>query len=134
MTAADTSVLVAAFASWHEGHESAREALRPGTRLLAHVAVETYAVLTRLPSPHRAEGSVVAEFLRTRFTEPPVGLEAAEYLRLVEQAPHREIVGGAVYDAVIGTTAAATGHTLLTRDRRATRTYQAVGARFEFVG
>ena len=48
MIAADTSVLVATFASWHESHPAAREAPR-GARLVAHRVVETHPVLTRLP-------------------------------------------------------------------------------------
>lgn len=49
MIAADTSVVVAAFASWHEGHESALVALARRPRLPGHVALESYSVLTRLP-------------------------------------------------------------------------------------
>ena len=50
MITADTSVLVAGFASWHESHAAAREALRCA-RVVAHSLVETYSVLTRLPPP-----------------------------------------------------------------------------------
>lgn len=53
MIAPDTSVLVAGFATWHEGHEAAVRALNRGVHLIAHAAVETYSVLTRLPPPHR---------------------------------------------------------------------------------
>ncbi|MEX2240756.1 MAG: PIN domain-containing protein [Burkholderiales bacterium] len=54
MIAADTSVVVAAFASWHEGHAAALRALGRGVRVPAHVLLESYSVLTRLPPPHRA--------------------------------------------------------------------------------
>jgi hypothetical protein len=70
VTAADTSVVVAAFASWHERHDAARRALDGGPRLVEHCALETYSVLTRLPPPHRAAGEVVREFLAARFPAP----------------------------------------------------------------
>jgi hypothetical protein len=41
------------------------------------------------------------------------------------------IVGGAVYDALIGATALAAGCTLVTFDERAARTYRAVGCSIE---
>ena len=47
MKAADTSVVIAAFASWHEKHEAARRALDEGLRLIEHCSLETYSVLTR---------------------------------------------------------------------------------------
>lgn len=51
MIAADTSVLVAGFASWHERHEPAHRLLASGkVRLIDHVALETFALLTRLPA------------------------------------------------------------------------------------
>jgi predicted nucleic acid-binding protein len=68
MKTADTSVVVAAFASWHEHHAAARRALDGGLRLIEHCALETYSVLTRLPPPHRSAGNVVREFSRARFS------------------------------------------------------------------
>jgi hypothetical protein len=47
--AADSSVVVAAFASWHEHHRQARKALDGGIHMIDHCALETYSVLTRLP-------------------------------------------------------------------------------------
>jgi hypothetical protein len=51
LKAADTSVVVAAFASWHEHHLRARKALDGGLQMIDHCALETYSVLTRLPAP-----------------------------------------------------------------------------------
>jgi hypothetical protein len=59
MKAVDTSVVVAAFASWHEHHVLARKAMASRPRLVAQAAVESYSVLTRLPPPHRAQSSIV---------------------------------------------------------------------------
>ena len=49
MIAVDSSVAVAAALSWHHEHAVALEGLPRGSLLLAHVGVETYSVLTRLP-------------------------------------------------------------------------------------
>jgi len=125
--AADTSVVVAAFASWHESHKSAARALRPGTRLIAQCAVETYSVLTRLPPPHRAPGNVVLQFLTERFPEDYLALESAPLKALLRSLPSLGISGGATYDAVIGATAAHAGATLFSFDRRAAGTYQRTG-------
>lgn len=51
MIALDTSVAIAVFASWHEAHSVAVEAIGPSPRLPAHAAIETFSVLTRLPAP-----------------------------------------------------------------------------------
>jgi predicted nucleic acid-binding protein len=105
LIAVDTSVVVAAFASWHEGHRAALECLRRDPRLPAHVAVETFSVITRLPAPHRAPGKLVAEFLRQRFRNPLLTLPPNAHLRLVEQAAAVGLAGGAIYDAMIAATA-----------------------------
>ena len=127
MIAADTSVVVAAFASWHESHKAAGRALRPGTRLIAQCAVETYSVLTRLPAPHRAPGDVVLRFLAERFPEDYLVLDSAPLKALLRSLPGLGISGGATYDAVIGATAAHVRATLLSFDRRAAGTYQRSG-------
>src|SRR5215475_14605 len=51
--AADTSLVIAAFASWHDHHEPDRRVLDRALRLIDICALETYSVLTRLPAPHR---------------------------------------------------------------------------------
>ncbi len=57
MKVADTSLVVAAFASWHEKHEPARSALDQGLALVDHCALETFSVLTRLPERQIAGGA-----------------------------------------------------------------------------
>lgn len=133
MIAADTSVAVAAFASWHESHEPARAALREGAVLVAHCAVETYSVLTRLPPPHRAAGRLVHEFLELQFPEPHL-VPAADVQRgLTARLVELGIEGGAVYDALVALTAAGEGATLVSADRRAAATYQRCGAAVRLV-
>jgi predicted nucleic acid-binding protein len=127
--AVDTSVVVAAFASWHEHHERARAALDDGARLIDHCALETYSVLTRLPSPHRSTSEVVREFLRLRFSDSYLRLDARAYREFVLNLPERGITGGAVYDAVVAATAVANSAELVSCDRRALPTYERFGGR-----
>ncbi|HEX7326946.1 MAG TPA: PIN domain-containing protein [Casimicrobiaceae bacterium] len=127
--AADTSVVVAAFASWHDKHDEARRALDGGLSLIGHCALEAYSVLTRLPAPHRAPGTVVRDFLRSRFATPYLQLTVARYRAFVEDLPDRGILGGAAYDALVAATAAASGAELVTCDRRALPVYERYGVR-----
>lgn len=134
MKAVDSSVAVAAFASWHESHESARAALAKRPRAIAHAVVETYSVLTRLPPPHRALPSIAHEFLAERFDEPLLSLSAAGYREFLATIASAPILGGSTYDALIAYTAIEHGATLVTLDRRAAVTYEAVGTDVEQLG
>ena len=87
--APDTSVIIAAFASWHESHAAARGALSPGALLIAHCALETYSVLTRLPAPHRVTADIAASFLRLAFPGRPLLLPATDYRTLVSRLVSR---------------------------------------------
>jgi predicted nucleic acid-binding protein len=130
----DTSVAVAAALPWHEAHAAVRSALpREKTSLLAHVAIETYSVLTRLPPPQRVPTKVAREYLSETFALPPLVLSAAGYERLLEQASSYEIAGGAVYDALVGMAAQEVGATLLTLDRRAVPTYNVLQVDYRLV-
>jgi predicted nucleic acid-binding protein len=133
MKAADTSVVVAAFASWHEHHEPARRAIDGGVRLIEHCALETYSVLTRLPSPHRSPGAVVRDFLRARFPRPFLRLTASAYRRFILDLPEHEVAGGAVYDALVAATAAGCRAELVTCDRRAAVVYESYAVRTRFL-
>lgn len=130
----DTSVVVAAFASWHEHHDEARGALDDGARLIDHCALETYSVLTRLPPPHRSASEVVRDFLRLRFSEPYLRLDARAYREFILNLPERAITGGAVYDAVVAATAVAHSAELVSCDRRAVPTYEKIGVRILLLG
>ena len=134
MIAADSSVIIAAFATWHEQHGIADKAMAPGTRLIAQCAIETYAVLTRLPHPHRAPPEIVAAFLESRFTDEYLTLRDGQLRELLSRLPDMGIDGGATYDAVVGTTAAAAKATLLSLDQRALPSYQRCGAGVRMLG
>jgi len=131
MKAVDSSVVIAAFATWHEHHAIARKAMASQPRLVAHAAVESYSVLTRLPPPHRAHPSIVHAFITERFAEPFLTLSETGYQELLATVAARQILGGPAYHALIAFTAAEHQATLLSLDQRAAATYEAVGARVE---
>jgi predicted nucleic acid-binding protein len=117
--AVDTSVVVAAFASWHEAHASAAAVLTRTPRIPAHVVIETFSVLTRLPPPHRVPADVVQAFLAKRFGDAPLVLPPRGHMDLIETALREGITVGALYDALIASTVLHAGATLVTRDQRA---------------
>jgi predicted nucleic acid-binding protein len=123
----DSSVVIAAFASWNEKHEAAIEALGDVRDLIAHVELEAYSVLTRLPEPLRAEPSFVSEYLREDFSGERMVLPQPERRSLVQRLAGLSISGGAVYDASVAAAAEYHGRTLLSCDRRAARTYEKLG-------
>ncbi|OGA72439.1 MAG: hypothetical protein A3G81_06475 [Betaproteobacteria bacterium RIFCSPLOWO2_12_FULL_65_14] len=133
MRAADTSLVVAAFASWHENHEPARRALDGGLRLIEHCALETYSVLTRLPPPHRASPELVRDFLATRFPKPFLRLTGPAYKDFVLGLPERGVAGNSSYDALVAATAAACGADLVTCDHRAFPVYERYGVQAELL-
>ena len=101
--------MIAAVCGWHEHH--ARAATEIGRRLArrdrmlsaAPALVEGYAVLTRLPPPHRlapadALALLDANFIRARRV---LALDSRSYCDLLRRAPGEGVSGGRTYDAVI---------------------------------
>ena len=131
MIAVDSSVAIAGFATWHDQHAAAAKVLSQRPRLIAHAAIETFSVLTRLPPPHRAQAGLVERFLRSRFPREPLCLPAERYAELIAVLAGKQIVGGQVYDALIGCTAAEHNATLVSLDQRASLIYKAVGVSVE---
>lgn len=125
--ACDTSVLVPALLSWHHAHAECREVLSTVTAVPAHVLVECYSVLTRLPAPHRVSPAD-ASALVTGLPFAPVALPPADLMDLLARLGERRIRGGAAYDALIAATAQHHGLALVSRDHRARSTYDVVGA------
>lgn len=83
----------------------------------APALVEAYAVLTRLPAPHRLAADVAATLLDANFVRgvTSVALRAVDYRALLRSAPAEAIAGGRTYDAVIARCALRAGvRTLLT--------------------
>lgn len=131
-TACDTSVLVPGLSSWHPVHDRCRAALAEVTDVPLHVLIESYSVLTRLPSPHRVIASAAAEVLNELSLEV-ASLSGAQSRDLVTTWARHEVAGGAAYDALVGVTAREHGLHLLTRDRRARTTYEALGVAYTLV-
>lgn len=130
--AADTSVLVAGFASWHEHHAIAVKAIRRIDVVVGHCLLETFSVLTRMPAPHRIAPDVVRAFVETTLADVDVVALPAERQRtLVSDCAELGISSGAIYDALIGSSCAHAGLKLLTFDRRARLTYAALGVAHE---
>lgn len=119
----DTSCMVAAVCAWHPHHEPAageiERRLEMGEPMIvaAPAVVESYAVLTRLPPPHRISPGDARALLEAGFLDVgrALALDAEGYRALLRAAPEAGIAGGRTYDAVIAACAIAGGaETLLT--------------------
>jgi predicted nucleic acid-binding protein len=131
----DSSIAIAAAASWHVAHDLAVAALeRDDVTLIAHVAYETTAAMSRMPEGHRISPAIVVEWLQRRFQSEWLTLPPGAALPSLRTAVEHGIRGGALYDALVAATAAHHRHTLLTADRRAAPTYQALGVSVTYVG
>jgi hypothetical protein len=93
--AVDSSVVIAAFASWHESHPVAAALVSDGPALPAPCALEVYAVLTRMPPPHRAGMAIVRDFLQQAFPAEHLVLCGARSSRVVDRLVDAGISGGA---------------------------------------
>jgi hypothetical protein len=121
--------VIAALSAWHTDHEVAAEALAPVRALPAHVVLEVYAVLTRLPAGLAVPAAAAARALGIRFSAAP--LEVPDRSALLRELSG--VSGGASYDGLVALEAAAHDRTLLTLDERAQVTYRRLGVAFEVV-
>jgi predicted nucleic acid-binding protein len=68
----------------------------------AHSLAEVYSTLTRMPGRHRIGGEQAMLFLGTmRERLTIVTLDDEEYFMAIESASSAEVVGGAIYDAIL---------------------------------
>jgi predicted nucleic acid-binding protein len=123
----DSSVVIAAFSSWNEYHEAAIEAIGDVRDLVAHVELETYSVLTRLPEPLQMEPELVAQFLCEDYPGKRMVVSDPERRTLITRFADLSIAGGAVYDGIVAATAAHHGYRLISCDRRAATVYDRLG-------
>lgn len=93
---------------------------------------ETYSVLTRLPVELRLSADQAVSVLAAAFADD-CWLDGAATRDLRDRLADAGIVGGSVYDALVGWAASVNGRTLLTRDRRAERTYRSLALAYRFV-
>lgn len=132
--AVDSSIAIAAILADHEAHDSAEDALSRSATTIAHVAAETYSVLTRLPPPHRLDAVGAAAIVDARLPAAQVALSADGLgASNLERLAAAGISAGATYDGLIALTALEHDLELISRDRRAARSYRALGVRFELL-
>lgn len=93
----DTSVLVPALLTCYGHHAACRPAAARKARVVpAHVLLECFSVLTRLPAPYRVSPSDAGELiLGIPLTE--VALPAPQHRELVQVLAASGIRGGAIY-------------------------------------
>lgn len=111
--AVDSSCMVAAVCGWHEHHAAAASAIERrldgGQRLAipAYTLVETYAVLTRLPAPHRLSPADAWALVKGNFVDHAtvVTLAAGAHVRVLDRLAGNGVGGGRSYDAIIGAAA-----------------------------
>jgi predicted nucleic acid-binding protein len=132
--APDTSVVVAGLSAWHPDHERARATLARHPPALAHVLIESYSVLTRLPSGRRLSPHLALQALASVFRGEPKQLPARRLMPLLRRLEGADISGGAVYDAMIAETARTAGMHLISLDARARSTYAVVGVDVDWIG
>lgn len=125
--ALDTSCMVAAVCSWHDRHAAAaaeiERRLGRGERMAVavHAIAETYAVLTRLPAPHRLAPADAWTLVRANFVEHAalVALDGPAQVAVLGQLAAAGIGGGRTYDGLIAACAeSARARALLTFNGR----------------
>ncbi len=123
----DSSAVIAGFASWHHQHAAALRVLRGIGDLVAHVELESYSVLTRVPEPFQITPDEMADYLCKRYPGRRMVLPEPERRALITRLANLSIAGGAVYDGIVAATAAHHGYRLISCDRRATTIYDRLG-------
>ena len=102
-------------------------------RLPAHAAIETTSTLSRMPEAQRMSAPLVLEALRRDFVKKWLVLSAEDQRSYLEKAVDNGVRGAALYDALIAATAVKHGAILISADRRAQSTYEAMGVETELI-
>lgn len=97
-----------------------------------HVMCESYSVLTRLPGTLRVTPLAAAQSIGRRLPGQMLTLRSLDPGAL-EMLARADISAGATYDGLIALTARDHDVHLISRDRRAARTYAALGIRYELL-
>lgn len=128
--------MIACVCTWHEHHEPAageierRLKAKEAMATAAHAVAEAYAVLTRLPPPHRISPADALALVEGNFLDGAVALDTRGYRALLRRAGKDAISGGCVYDALIGECAVkAKADVLLTFNARHFAHVEAAGVR-----
>lgn len=127
MFAVDTNCIVAALSPWHVHHSAALaecgRRLDRGEHMVvpASALIEAYAVLTRLPMPHRLEPCDAMALLDANFLKQGqvAGTDAERVPNLLRMFVDDGVAGGRTYDALIAEAAREAGaDVILTFNRR----------------
>ena len=102
----DTSCIIAAVCGWHTHHPQAAAEIerRLGGRerlaTAAHALAEAYAVLTRMPAPHRLSPADALTLLDGNFIDGArvIALDSEGYRSLLKRAAREGLSGGRIYD------------------------------------
>lgn len=125
MLIVDSSVAIPALVSVHDQHQSCLAILAAHRPAIAgHAWIETFAVVTRLPVG--AAGAEETIGLLTSQVPDVRWPGAAALKRFLATCAGAGVAGGATYDALVAL-AVPPGWRLVSRDRRAHRTYRAMG-------
>jgi predicted nucleic acid-binding protein len=100
--------------------------------LSGHAAFEFLSVLTRMPLPRRLDATQALNLIRNQFPQSRF-LTPSQSDALLDDFVRAGIVGGAVYDGLVGACAKAHGLPLITCDRRAEITYRALGVDYRLI-
>jgi len=125
--------VIAALSAWHEHHEAAAARLDVVVALPAHVMLEAYSVLTRLPGGVAVPATVASEVLAERFRGELLRLSDRERAALPVTLARAGVAGGASYDGLVALEAVAHGQELLTLDSRAQDAYRRLGAGYSAI-
>lgn len=131
--ACDTSVAVAALDATHVDHAWCADLVRLRRPALAGQAtIETFSVMTRLPVPSRLSPATAHRMIAHNFADP-CPFPPEDPVALARRFAEVGIGGGAVYDGLIASAATSDQRLLLTRDRRAERTYRLLEISYELL-
>lgn len=130
----DTSAALAFVLPSNEAHDVVvARTLTASKGLAGHANVEAYSVLTRLPTPHRLSAVQATQVIATNFPHGQY-LSNRDQERSLAALVQARIAGGAVYDGLVALAALRADCLLISCDRRAASTYQALGVRYELIG
>jgi len=130
----DTSAALALIDPGHSHHDAVLAAISGHQiGLSGHAAHELFSVLTRMPFPARLTAADAARVITVNFRGTKY-LDARTSSTLTAEFADFDIVGGAVFDGLVAACARAHGLPLVTCDRRAQRTYDALRVTYRMIG
>ncbi len=107
--------------------------LDEGAAVPVHALLQTYAVLTGFPPPHRAPPALVDEWLNRRFAEILAPPDAQQQRSLISRLASAGRIGGSIYDGLIALSTLLAGRVLVTADERAVPVYDLIGVEWQFL-